>query len=236
MLNRAYSIKRAVCTGVLLLVALWGFLSLNRVRSKAFDLVADTLPGLSDASLASSDSAEDVNFILLALMAPTPEQRAKLCAQADAFEADASKSLKSYEESIFQGQDRVNFSRTMERRRAFIELRGEVVGLMQRGEDRQALAKYKQELLPRYAQYISEAKGLLDYNIRQGQARGEGILRFSSLTQYAVAAFTIALFVLGFAVGIFQYDPLQGRPKRTVVSKPIPLEGRLPKAEPLKNA
>ncbi|HZV36491.1 MAG TPA: MCP four helix bundle domain-containing protein [Verrucomicrobiae bacterium] len=231
MLNRAFSIKRAVCTGVLLLVALCGFLSLNRVRSKAFDIVTDTLPGLTDASLANSDSGEDVNFILLALMAPTPEQRAKLCAQADAFEADAAKYLKLYEESIFQEQDRANFSRTMDRRRAFIELRGEVLALMQRGEDKQALAKYKQELLPSYSQYISEARALLEYNIQEGQARGKSILRFSSLTQYAVAAFTIALFILGFVVGVFNLDPVPSRPRRTAGSKPVHLEARLSKVE-----
>jgi Four helix bundle sensory module for signal transduction len=217
MLNRPFPFRRALCTGLLLLVAAIGFFSLNRVKTKTYDIVTDTLPGLADAGMADSDSAEDVNFILLALMASTPEQKAQCCAQADAFETDAAKHLKLYEDSIFQKEDRSNFNRTMERRKEFLELRGQVVGLMNRGADKEALAQYKKALLPCYDQYMADGKVMLDYNVRQGQTRGQGILRFSSLTQYAVGAFTIALFILGFAVGIFKFDPTEICAPRPVV-------------------
>lgn len=231
MPNQAFSIKRTLCTGLLLLVAFAGFLSLNRVRHKAFDLVSDTLPGLAYAGVANSDSAEDVNFILLSLMASTTGQKTSLCAQADAFETDAAKYLKLYEDSIFENADRDNFNRTLESRKQFLEVRQQVIGLMNRSAETQALAVYKQALLPRYEQYMTDCKVLLDYNVHQGQERGASILRFSSLTQYAVAAFTIALFILGFAIGIFRYDPIPRRPQPAIVRKPLALDGRLSKAE-----
>lgn len=202
---RTFSIKRTVFTGLLLLVALAGALSLFWVKSKAFYIVADTLPGLSEAGVANADTAEDCNFILLALLASTPEEKAKFLSEANRFEVEAAESLDSYERSIFMEEDHANFHRLTERRREFMAIRTDILALMDRRNDQEALSRYKQQLLPSYNQYMTTANEMLDYNVRQARVRGESIMRFSHLAEYTVAGFTIALFILGLASGIFKF-------------------------------
>lgn len=200
--------KRAISTGLLLLVALFGFLALNRVKFKAFQIVADTLPGLSDAGVANADLADDFNHVMLALMASTPKEKADLCAKAEGFEVKAIKCLKSYEESIFELEDQTNFKMVMQRRKDYMEARQRVLDLMNSGANTEALAQYKHALLPCYDRYMAAGKTLLDYNARQGSARGWSIMKVSNYAQYAVGGFTVALFILGFVIGVFRYDPV----------------------------
>jgi hypothetical protein len=212
-LRRPVSLQRAVWTIALLLVAGLGFLSLSRVRHQAWLIVSDTLPGLSDAGMANSNAADDFNLILRALMATTSEERTRLRAEADRNQADAARSLVSYQNSIFDNEDRANFNHMQEFRKQYLEIRAQVCGLLDQGKDKEALARYKQSLLPAYTRYMAAGAVLLDYNTRQGGVRGKGIMRNCNLSQFAVAGFTIALFVLGFVVGVFRYDPFQHQPQ-----------------------
>lgn len=220
MLTRTFSIKRTVFTGLLLLVALAGALSLYWVRSKAFYIVADTLPGLSDAGIANADTAEDCNFILLALLASTPEEKAKFLSEASQFEAEAAKYLNLYEKSIFMDEDRANFRLLTERRREFMAIRTDILALMDRHNDQEALSRYKQQLLPSYTQYMTAANGMLDYNVRLARVRGQSIMQFSHLAEYTVAGFTIALFLLGLAFSIFKYSAPASTAKSQMTSRP----------------
>jgi hypothetical protein len=221
MSKRRFPIKRIFGTCLLLLVALDGFMSLQRVKHQAFEIVSDTLPGLVDAGMANSAAAEDFNCILLALIASNHQARAEFCAQADAAEVETDNYLKLYGNSIFETEDKGNFNHLMNEREAYLTHRREIMALIDRGEDKQAFAQYKSALLPAYSQYMDTGRVLLDYNTRQGKARGQSILHFSSLTQYAVAAFAVALFILGFVIGIFRYNPLLTHPPEPMAHKPI---------------
>jgi len=220
MLYRRFPVKRAISMGLLLLVALLGFIALNRVKIKAFQIVEYTLPGLSDAGVANSYVADDFNHLIMALMSSVPQERVDLCAKAASFESEAAKSLKSYENSIFDDEDQANFGTLMERRKEYLEMRQQVLELMNRGGNQEALKQYKQSLLPLYNRYMTAGYVVLDYNARQGKERGNGIMHFSNFAQYAVAAFTVALFILGFVLGVFKYDPVPRSSSRSI-GKPL---------------
>ena len=83
------------------------------------------------------------------------------------------------------------------------DIRRQVFGLIG-GHDKAAVSLCRRSLLPAYMEYKAAGEKLLKYNTLEGQSRGESILRFCSFTRYSVAGFTIALFMLGFVIGLFK--------------------------------
>ena len=204
-LVRGFPVKRfAVAALLLITVAIMGFISLERVKGKAALIVGDTLPGLADAGMANAALSEDFNHTLLMAMTGATEEQARYREASDRFAQESKRYLDQYEKSIFSPGDRINFIHLLERRKDYLETRQQVYGLVSVNKRPEALALCRESLLPAYKSYKAAGELLLAYNVHQGESRGDSILRFCRFTQYAVAGCVIALFVLGFIIGVFK--------------------------------
>ena len=203
--KRAFSIPgAAVSLIVLLIIGMAGFLSVNHLKADAELIVEDTLPGLSDAGAANASMAESFNRVLLSLTAETPQERRQYRQELEEFNQRTSKSLESYGQSIFTEDDRANYERLLEQRKKYVQIRDQILNLIDTQKHDQALSLYKSSLVPAYRDYKADANVVLIYNTRQGKTRGEAILKICTGTEYAVAGIGILLFVVGFIIGLFK--------------------------------
>ena len=205
ILNRLFPIKGLAVSAVMLLfIGMVGFFSVDRLKNKAQLIVEDTLPGLSDAGAANASMAEAFNRTLLALMAETPAEREIYRREVNEFSRQTDEYLDAYLRSIFSGDDRANYDKLLKRRDKYHDLRQQTFDLLERHKKPEALALCKNSLLPAYREYKAAGEKLLEYNALQGESRGQSIMKICAATQYVVAAIGIALFVVGFIVGLFK--------------------------------
>ena len=59
-------------------------------------------------------------------------------------------------------------------------------------------------MLEEYQRYKEAGDRLFEYNMRQGKERGQAIMRVCTATQWVVAGIGVAIFILGFVIGLFK--------------------------------
>ncbi len=205
ILHRMFPIRGlAISAVILLIIGAAGFLSVNHLKADAQLIVEDTLPGLSDAGAANASMAESFNRVLLSLMAETPQERQRYRNELNDFSQRTSEALDAYGKAIFSEDDRVNYKHVLELRKKYHGIREQILTLIDSQKQAQALALYKNSLVPAYQDYKAGVELLLEYNTRQSKTRGEAILKICTGTQYAVAGIGIVLFIVGFIIGLFK--------------------------------
>ncbi len=189
---------------VLFLIGALGFLTLRELKKSAFQIVNDTLPGLSAAGSANSTLDQGFNRTLLFILSEDPEERRRYRDEIRDFAQETTNYLQSYQQSIYEPDDRQNFGRWIDRRRTYNAIREKLFVLIEANQREEALHLYRKTLLPAFAEYKSAGEAILKYNIEQGETRGRKIIRLSILTQVVVAMLAVVLFVAGFVIGFFK--------------------------------
>jgi hypothetical protein len=92
----------------------------------------------------------------------------------------------------------------LESRQKYLRIRERALALVNSQKPREAMALYTRELLPAFTQYKDIADRLFEYNLLQGKARGEAIMRVCTVTQWVVASIAVFVFVVGFLIGMFK--------------------------------
>jgi hypothetical protein len=204
-LVRRFPLKRFVLASTMLLaLVVLGFTSLNLVKGKAHGIIEVTLPDLSEAGMATADLTEDFNRTLLMATAASGEERTRYGREAGHFADESRQLFDLYGKGVFAPGDHMNFERLRECQTNYFAIRRQVYDLADADKKQEAIALCRSSLLPSYKAYDGAGEVLLGYNINRGEARGESILRFCRFTQYAVAGCVVALFVLGFIIGVFK--------------------------------
>jgi glycosyltransferase involved in cell wall biosynthesis len=192
-----------VATALLLLVGMIGFLSLNHLKNQADLIVNDTLPGLSYSGEANAYIV-DASRTLLFVTDKDAGRRRQIQNEIDAIGARTTKYLALYRSQIFDEEDRTNFEHLIEVRGKYVEIREQVLNLAAAGREKEALIVYNESLMPMHAEVKEAADKLFEYNMKQGQLRGQRIMRFCTITQIVLGAASVAVFALGFFFGLFK--------------------------------
>lgn len=204
-LDRVSSAKGLLFVGIVLfMIGTAGFLSVEKLKHHARAIVEDTMPGLSDAGAANSSLAQSLNQTLLMLTAATPQERAAYRKELDAYSEQTSASLNLYQQTQFTGPEQGIYSRLMEERQRYHEVRNQVLNLIDQQKQAQALKLCNDAMLPAYREYKAAAEKLLQFDIQQGKSRGQSILGICLITECVVAGIGMVLFVAGFLIGIFK--------------------------------
>ena len=160
---------------------------------------------LSYAGAANANLAEGFNRTAMILMTENPDERERYFKEIEEFNQITSVYLNAYSKTIFdEKQDRHLYEALVQRRNQYLEIRRQILILVENHRQTEAVALWPTSLLPAYKQYKAAGEDLLEYNMRLGKTRGESIMRYCVLTQFLVAAFGIALFIVGFMTGIFR--------------------------------
>jgi hypothetical protein len=166
--------------------------------------VDDTLPGLSYAGEANMNMAQGFNNTLMLINTESRAEQERIRLDIEKLNARTTTYLLQYLHSIFEDADRRNFDHLLVSRAKYLEIRKQAIALAETGHQLEAMAMTRDKLFPAYIQYKEAGDQLFEYNMRQGQTRGQGIMQVCTATQFAVAAIGILIFVIGFLLGMFK--------------------------------
>ena len=192
-----------MAAAILLLIGMLGFLSLNHLKHQANLIVNDTLPGLSYAGEANAYIV-DASRTLLYVMDKDPQKRQEILQQIDAFGARTTKYLTLYRQSIYGDEDWTNFEALIRERDRYIQVRQRILSLANQGKENEALVVYNESLLPIHKSVKEAGDRLFEYNMRQGEARGQKIMAFCTVTQIILGVASVLIFIIGFFLGLFK--------------------------------
>lgn len=189
---------------ILALVGTFGFLSVSHLKRQADKIVNDTLPGLSAAGEANAGGSTSFNRTLMFLVTESPEQRAQLRREVEHYSQATTSFLESYSTEPLTAGERALLDKALKARGEYLELRKRVFDFYDHGQQPEAMAVCNRELLPAYLEYKDTLYQLFEYNVREGRARGQTIMRVCTITQWAVAIIGILLFAIGFVIGLLK--------------------------------
>ena len=92
----------------------------------------------------------------------------------------------------------------LQKRAKYIQIRNDVIALVNQDKKQEATSKCEVSLLPAYLDYKEAGDVLLDYNMQEGRSRGEAIMNVCTVTQLFVATFLVGVFIVGFIIGLFR--------------------------------
>ena len=204
VLHRAVSFKGAMASLVfLLLVAALGVLTLIALKGEARLIVTDTLPGLSYAGEANAYLADSTRTLLF-IVTKEAETRAKLHKEISALSGRTSDYLERYMASILSEDERSKYMAVVGARAEYFVVRNRVLALAEAGRVEEALAQFKEALIPTQTRVKQAGDGLLEFNRHQAEQRGQRIMTICTVTQIVVAGAFVVIFFVGFLVGLFR--------------------------------
>jgi glycosyltransferase involved in cell wall biosynthesis len=204
VLHKMISFKgAAVALLALLLIGALGFFSLHQLKVEAGRIVHDTLPGLSYAGEANAYLA-DASRTLLFITTSDADQRKQIHKEIIHLSDRTTEFLGKYSRSVFDETDRSNLGDLNQTRKDYMKIRDEILNLALMGKTEEALKEYNQSLLPLQRQVKKAGDKLFEYNMHQGELRGQRIMAICTVTQIVVAAACMIVFLLGFFVGLFK--------------------------------
>jgi methyl-accepting chemotaxis protein len=188
----------------LVLVGALGFMSLSHLKQEASLIVRDTLPSLSYAGEANTSASGAFNRTLTFLLAENAEQRAQFRKDIASRNQATSRSLEAYKREPFSSGEQALYDQVLKRRTEYLQLRERIFELADRNQRTQAIDLCNRELIPAYTQYRDSLTQLFEFNVREGQHRGETIMRVCTITQWVVAGIGVLIFAIGFLIGLFR--------------------------------
>jgi glycosyltransferase involved in cell wall biosynthesis len=203
-IHRLISFKGLAATVImLLLIGALGFGSLHHLNFVATEVVQETLPRMALASQANAylaDASRTVTFIFT----ESPEERAQIRREIEDLSERTTSFLQQYGELLDATADRQLYERLMAERRDYFVQRNQILELAAAGQRDQAVKNYTESLLPAHNRIKNIADELFNADIQQGEAHSHAIMKAGRLTQVAVALIGVAVFVLGFFLGLFR--------------------------------
>ncbi len=188
----------------LLLIGGVGFLSVNHLKKQAEKIVRDTLPGLSAAGEANAGGSTSFNRTMMFLLSDDTGERARLRKEVTQYSKATTCFLEVYQSETLAEPERKLLDKALRGRAEYLRIREKVFLLDDQNKRHEAILACNAELMPSYLEYKDALYQLFEYNVREGRARGETIMRVCTITQWTVAIFGILLFALGFLFGLFK--------------------------------
>ncbi len=205
MSSRLFPIRGLAVASILLFtIGTAGFLSIHYLKISTRMVVDDTLAGLSDSSLANANLVEGFNRMVLVVMLEPSGERNRYRREGEQYNQQVNSSIAAYSRSVFTPEDTANYNNLLQSRREYLDIRQQILGLIDKHDEVAARRLFKESLVPAYRIYKSTAERVMKYNADEGVTRGEIILQICAITQFVIAGAGIGLFLLGFLIGLFK--------------------------------
>ncbi len=178
------------------------FVSLTGIRKNAHLIKSDIIPGLIYGGTANSVLAEGFIHTTLAGIAQTPQERDQHIKLLNELTAQNSETLKNYETSITDEEDRQNFAKLTEKRTSYYAVREKYLALVQAGKNDEAMTLLGSSMLPAYTEYTKAGDALLTFNNRAGELVSNQIESNTRLTSWIVVLASLFATVVGILVAL----------------------------------
>ncbi len=187
---------------IILGISLLEVQSIRQLRGAASRIVSDTLPSLSSAALANESRNNSFIKLLLLLHNASAANEANYVAEIERLSKETTVAFQNYEAIINERLDRENFQKLMKTRISYLAIREQFIEEFTHGQKKEALALFEQSLLPAFDRYAETSKAITTYNIEAGKKDGREILRLAAMSQMILAGLGIAVFLVGFSLGV----------------------------------
>lgn len=189
---------------ILVLLGAMGFASIGHLKTQARRIMDDTLPGLAYAGEARASHGQAFSRTLLLLVETNTARRKVLEDEIEYYNQETSRHLEAYSGAIFEARDRALFNQLLTNRASYVQIRREMIALIDQNRIPDASRICQAQLLPAYNVYVKSADLIFKYNMEQGQIRGRRIMGVCTVTQFVVAGAGVMIFILGFMAGFFR--------------------------------
>jgi chemoreceptor-like protein with four helix bundle sensory module len=184
---------------VFLIVAGAASMAVRAVQRDGTMLAKDTLPGLVSAGEAMSRMDENWFNLHLLLSLESPAERESLIRKIS--DNSTEPIWRVYEEAVFDKEDEQLFQEMKVNRAKFLEARTHYFNLVQAGDIPAAKEFFAVDLKSAFDRYRDAAATLFKLNAAIGRARADRLIKLSSWTPYALAAFCVTVLLVGVFVG-----------------------------------
>jgi len=202
--------KRIITGGTILIalllvvsgVALYSLFNLEKFAGAR--LRDDTLPGIIEAGRATTASLNSYIRSMEAAAAVDTDERDRYIAEAKQITAENAKALKSYEGTISQAEDRINFEKLQQVRGQYIVMREEFYSLVQAGNRTAATVFIHDKMTPAFLVYQDQLALILKWNSDSATATADAMVATAhkaTLTTACIAGIGLLTSVLlGFVI------------------------------------
>ena len=197
----AFTSALLVCFTVV--VAVSTYVSLSAIRANLVKMSTDCLPGLIDGGASKVNSAENFINVLLVGSARTPEQVESYRRHIKEVSAAHAEILNRYEKTIFEADDRRNFTELQTKRQAYSQARESYLSLVGKGDRDGAVVLLHEQLLPAYLQYSAANDALVTYNRDGAEKIRASIVANTDRTTRLVVVVSLLAFALGTLISYF---------------------------------
>ena len=177
---------------------------LQVLKKRMVSIVHDTLPGLSYAGEANAILSQSIYRLRLCAESTDPSEQHRYRAEIEALAQKTIGNWNNYEHAIFEAEDRRLFNDLINKRNRYYEIRSQTFAIVEAQRQPDAIRHYKSVAMPAYQEYKNAADALFEYNVKQGQQRGESAIVLARVTQIAMVLLGFALFASGFLLGFFK--------------------------------
>jgi len=188
----------------LLFIAAFGYFSVSYIRLRAWQIVNDALPGIVYSGAAKASLSEAYENTLLLFSTTNADRRVVYRKIMEEATAETTRSFDAYKTTIFDDKDRNLFNSLETKREKYIENRNRAVAIFDAGQREEALDVFRKSVQPAYKEYHEAGDMLFKFNVADGKAKGESIMRACTVTRIMVAVVGMCLFLLGFLLGLFR--------------------------------
>lgn len=189
---------------VLLVVAAICLFSISGLKHEVTHLVRQTLPGLQYAAMADSLICDGYIRCLNLVATSTPDDLARNLREIQVATRQTDVYLEKYHDTIFDNEDRANFSRVQLVRDDYLRSRDKFFALLTQQRRADALHYLKTDVAPAYNNYSQLMSRLFEHKVQIGEIRRAQVLVLSFVTPIVVGILFVLLFVLGVLVS-FKY-------------------------------
>ncbi|MGC3991573.1 MAG: methyl-accepting chemotaxis protein [Chthoniobacteraceae bacterium] len=197
---------------ILLIVASFGLLSfdfLAQVRTNARGIATDQMPAVQKISKSGSLIASNYALLFRYLL-EKPEDRPALESTFESVTVENSATLKSYEESIRDPQDRALFDKLGSARAAYLVAFRKVFQLGKDNQMAEATRLAESEVVPRYAAYHEAIEDERMWNEHDGTSACNRILAVVSNATNWIVVCLVAAMVVGISISILVVRSITG--------------------------
>jgi glycosyltransferase involved in cell wall biosynthesis len=189
---------------LLALVAVIGFFSLQHLKQSARTIADDNIRALVVLGAANSSLDQAFGETTLALLTDEPAERRLHIERVQHFSAETTRLLEEFAHTPLDTTEQHLLNHLTSARHLYLHLREQAIVLLEENQMPEAHVFYREQLVPAFSTYKAAGEALLRYNAEQGELEAERIVHLSRMTQFAVIAMAVALFVAGFLFGFFK--------------------------------
>src|SRR6266496_2157398 len=194
------------CAGLVALSLCLGAFSLwnmSRIENRLQTIVTDSLPGIYEIGKLES-AGKDIRGTMLMHVASSDErEKAELESTLTALQQRLRQGLQSYEKTIITAEDRELYQQIPPALDHFLQVWQPIQAVSRSGDSKQALAMFRQQAWPAFAEVQKVIGAEIDFNKRGADKTAADATSATSFARWASSILLAIALLLGSGIAVF---------------------------------